>query len=234
MSVNMPLGLARSLAGMAADLASCGTEEALLAQILDSAFTLIPGTERSAVSLYHRQLGRVAATSDETAAACEEAQVGSEAGPGPDAVAQHLSIAARFPDDAGQWPALGATAARLGVRRVLCVPLSHGEQPLGTLTVYSGRADAFGPMTRDVAELVAAHAAIAVGRIVQARNLQAGMTTRQRIGEAVGILVERHRITPAQAFERLVLASQQRNIKVRELADVVVETGQEPADIRTV
>nr|WP_284286947.1 ANTAR domain-containing protein [Angustibacter aerolatus] len=45
------------------------------------------------------------------------------------------------------------------------------------------------------------------------RRLQAAALGRQRVGEAVGVLVERHRITPDVAFERLRAASMQRNLE---------------------
>ena len=58
------------------------------------------------------------------------------------------------------------------------------------------------------------------------------MASRQVIGEAMGVLIERHRITSEQAFARLVRASQNSNIKLREVAQIVCETGQDPAQIR--
>jgi ANTAR domain-containing protein len=48
------------------------------------------------------------------------------------------------------------------------------------------------------------------------------------IGQATGIMMERHRLTPAVAFELLRVASQNRNIKLREIARRVIDTGLEP------
>ncbi|MCE0537153.1 ANTAR domain-containing protein [Kineosporia rhizophila] len=58
------------------------------------------------------------------------------------------------------------------------------------------------------------------------------MKSRQHIGEAVGVLVERHRILPDEAFQRLVKTSQHRNVKVHEIAEAVVTTGQDPEEIQ--
>ena len=48
--------------------------------------------------------------------------------------------------------------------------------------------------------------------------------------QAMGILVERHRLLPGQAFDRLKEASQNRNLKLRDVAARVIQTGAEPED----
>jgi ANTAR domain len=61
-------------------------------------------------------------------------------------------------------------------------------------------------------------------------NLRRAIGTRQVIGEAVGILMERHRISAEDAFERLVDTSQSSHVKLRERATRVTETGEDPED----
>jgi AmiR/NasT family two-component response regulator len=61
-------------------------------------------------------------------------------------------------------------------------------------------------------------------------NLRVAVESHRLVGQATGILVERHRILPAEAFERLRRASQRRNVKVRDLAALVIESGMEPED----
>lgn len=85
------------------------------------------------------------------------------------------------------------------------------------------------------ADLLAAAFAAALLRVLTVQeaadreaNLQHAVESHRLIGQATGILVERHRLLPGQAFERLRRASQQRNLKLRELASRVIETGAEP------
>ena len=59
------------------------------------------------------------------------------------------------------------------------------------------------------------------------QNLQRAVESHRTIGQAIGILVERHRLTPRDAFARLSKRSQDTNVKVRELAAHLVETGEE-------
>jgi AmiR/NasT family two-component response regulator len=52
--------------------------------------------------------------------------------------------------------------------------------------------------------------------------------TRETIGEALGILMERERITADQAFDVLRRASQHLNVKLRDIAQNLVDTGETP------
>lgn len=56
-------------------------------------------------------------------------------------------------------------------------------------------------------------------------GLMATVTTRNLIGQAQGILMERHRVTADQAFAMLSKVSQDNNLKLRDLADRLVTTG---------
>ncbi len=89
-----------------------------------------------------------------------------------------------------------------------------------------------------VADLLAQAFALAVDRVVTARlaghreaNLRQALDSHRVIGQAVGILVERHRMSTIAAFERLKRTSQNRNIKLREVARQVLEQGVDPEDI---
>ncbi|MDN5797163.1 MAG: response regulator [Intrasporangium sp.] len=90
---------------------------------------------------------------------------------------------------------------------------------------------------RIVGDLLGQAFALAVERVVAASdfagreaNLQRAIESHRHIGQAIGILVERHRITPAEAFAQLKRASQDRNIKLHEIATRVIETGAEASD----
>jgi signal transduction histidine kinase/DNA-binding NarL/FixJ family response regulator len=65
-------------------------------------------------------------------------------------------------------------------------------------------------------------------REAKERQLQQAIESHRSIGHAVGVLIERHKVTAVQGFEMLRQASLHRNIKLRELARRVVETGEEP------
>ena len=62
----------------------------------------------------------------------------------------------------------------------------------------------------------------------QAEHLRQALASREVIGQAQGILIERERITADQAFDLLRRASQHLNVKLREVAQDVVDTGVAP------
>ncbi len=88
-----------------------------------------------------------------------------------------------------------------------------------------------------VADLLAQSFGVAVDRVIVSEraadreaNLQQAVESHRLIGQAIGILVERHRILPTEAFDLLKAASQQRNLKLRDIAARVIETGAEPSE----
>ena len=79
--------------------------------------------------------------------------------------------------------------------------------------------------------------AVAVDRVLEASasadreiHLQRAVESHRLIGQAIGILIERHRLSSTQAFDMLKQASMDRNIKLREIASRVIETGAEPSE----
>lgn len=106
--------------------------------------------------------------------------------------------------------------------------LSTEEDMIGALNLYAGHPCAFDERSRDVGVIFAAHAAVALGWARTEQQLREAIDTRQVIGEAIGILIERRRITSTEAFEMLARDSQDFNIKLRKVAEQVVDTGEEP------
>ena len=82
---------------------------------------------------------------------------------------------------------------------------------------------------------MAAHASMAARAVEERGNLQRlgndlqqALLSRDVIGQAKGILMERLKITPEDAFDVLRHASQHLNVKLRELAREITETGELP------
>ncbi|WP_167761064.1 ANTAR domain-containing protein [Geodermatophilus sp. DF01_2] len=129
-----------------------------------------------------------------------------------------------------RWPQLRPLLGESPVHGVLAVPLCEGEQPVGVLNAYSARVDAFRGDGRRIAELVAA----AVGGVLQsvadreslrnlAANLEKALTSRATIDQAKGVLMARLGIDADDAFTRLVALSNRLNVKLRDLAQLVVQ-----------
>jgi AmiR/NasT family two-component response regulator len=77
----------------------------------------------------------------------------------------------------------------------------------------------------DAAELLAeARSDLAVAT-AHAEDLERALVSNCRIGMAMGSLIERHRLTEEQAFGRLRELSQRSNVKLRDVAEQLIYTG---------
>lgn len=155
-------------------------------------------------------------------------------GPGLDASVQGIPFYADDLDSDPRWPRFAPLAAAQGVRSLLAIPL-FGNGTLGALNLYAQYPAAFGVIDRARGLLFAALAGLAFTTAQshedeerRAANLHAALATRELIGQAQGILIERERLTPDQAFDILRRASQHLNIKLQEVAQTLVETGERP------
>lgn len=110
----------------------------------------------------------------------------------------------------------------------LALPLAFPGCPTAELRVHADPNWSWSAEATEVAELLAVHLRVAVRRAVQEDNLRRAVESRQLIGQAIGQLVERRRITTEAAFDELTRCSQRRNVKLRDVARLVVETGLDP------
>ncbi|GAB3322169.1 hypothetical protein GCM10027451_44590 [Geodermatophilus aquaeductus] len=165
------------------------------------------------------------AGSDGPAAGLDAVQVRLGTGPLAGALAGTPSGSADLGRDL-RWPALAAPAAATRVRRATCLPLDTGREVVGALSVYVTGSGA-GP---DRATLlpVAGHAALALRTLQRTQHLTVALASRDVIGQAKGVLMERYRITADAAFGILVRASHDAGRKVRDVAALVTETGETP------
>jgi GAF domain-containing protein len=127
-----------------------------------------------------------------------------------------------------RWPEFSAEAARLNVRSMLCVPLWVDERGLGALSLYADQTAAFTDLHERVGTLLATFAALALAEAQRAEQLQDALGNRDVIGQAKGILMERHGVTADAAFGVLSRISQVENLKLAEIARRLVATGQLP------
>lgn len=131
-----------------------------------------------------------------------------------------------------EWIEGGDVAARPGIGSVLVCPLPYDDGTLGTLVLGASGPYAFGRAAERILPNVANRVCVAVAYAAKLRHLRRAIETRQTIGQACGILIERHKVSPERAFEMLRRASQTNHLKLRDLAARLVETGEEPSEIR--
>ena len=109
------------------------------------------------------------------------------------------------------------------------------DGPVGALGLYSRSSAAFDVIDRGKAVLLAALAGVALSSAREhaderrhSDNLAAALASRETIGQAQGILMERERVAADEAFDILRRASQHLNRKLKEVAQDLVDTGERP------
>ena len=124
-------------------------------------------------------------------------------------------------------PAEGASWDGVGGRAVLVVSIEGAPQQPVRLAWYATGPGTLSPHI-DVAEAFAHHASLALGAAMERDNLNRAVAARHRVGLAQGILMTRRQLTAGQAFALLKRESQNTHVKLRTIAQRVIQTGDLP------
>ena len=209
--------------------------ESFLQQVTDAAARVLPDRPSASVTVLRRAIPSTVAASDPLAVVLDEAQY--RAGGGPCLEAATTGSPAEVVDTAAErrWAEFAALAAGHGFGSVFSYPLPPHEQLSAGLNIYSPRPRAADERTRALVARFAAYAVVPVSNmylyrsaVERAEHLQVALDSRSVIDQAKGILMERFKLTADQAFQALARVSMERNVRVREVAQRFVETGDLP------
>ena len=123
-----------------------------------------------------------------------------------------------------RWPQYSSAVVELGVLSGLSVKLYTADRTAGALNLFGFKANAFDGEDETIATVLAAHAAAAILASRQGEQLQSALTTRDRIGQAKGIIMERYGIDDVRAFKMLKQLSQDSNTRLTDIAQQVIDT----------
>lgn len=195
---------------------------ALLRSLVDGALEVVPGASSAGILELsprgmHSRYTTHPMVEDLDQIACERQEgpvVAASAAPTPAATVITLE------DDAWRcWPCWASQARAAGIASALTVtlPVTAGKRPT-VLTFYGRCPDDFGQASIAAAQVFAAPITVALQAVDRTQSLQRGLESRDVIGQAKGMLMERHRVGPEEAFSRLVRASQESNVRLVDVA----------------
>jgi GAF domain-containing protein len=198
----------------------------VLDDVAAAAVQMLPGVDHAGTTVARRtdhkhdpqRLESTAAT-DEIAHRFDALQHQFGEGPCFDAIWEHQTVRIRDVGTEHRWPRLmPAVHAQTPIRSTLSIQLYVGGTELGALNLYSDTVDGIDGESEDAAVNLATHAAIALSSARRGEQFKSALATRDVIGQAKGILMERCDVDALGAFEMLRTLSMQMNVPIADLA----------------
>ncbi|WP_330282827.1 GAF and ANTAR domain-containing protein [Streptomyces sp. NBC_00588] len=220
---------AQEMATLARDLLAQTSVDATLERITGSAVELVEGCDAAGILMLHDKKVQTLAATEQLVVDSDRLQEQLGEGPCFDAArTKEGERVFRIPDftrEQPRWPDYAPRALRLGVGSMMGFLLYTEDEELGALNIYSRSLGAFTEAGELAGWLLASHAAVSFSSARTHAQMEQALGTRHMIGEAMGILMGSHDITEERAFDVLRRYSQERNVKLREVARMICERG---------
>jgi GAF domain-containing protein len=203
---------------------------AVMDKIAELARRTIPGAAEVSVTMWEAGRPSTIASTGGLATALDERQYEAGHGPCLDSVQGVEPVHVSDTSDEPRWPEWAQLAADTGVTSSFTVPVPLQREVSAALNMYATSPDPFDADSRALAQTFAAYAGVALANMhlydAQARvaeQLQEAMASRAVIEQAKGILMGQLRCGAEDAFTALVKQSQERNVKLRDVAEQLVQ-----------
>lgn len=223
-----PAALHRRIADLARELHSWSGDEGRVVtdELVAQAVKTIPGAQYAGLTVVSRKKDvATQASTHRYPRLLDEVQQRFSEGPCLVAAWEHHTVHVTDLDEEHRWPSYRHAALDLTpIRSILCFELFTTHQRLGALNVYADAPQAFDGESVDVGVVFATHAALAWDSARREENFRSALMSRDVIGQAKGILMERFHVDAVRAFELLKKLSQESNTALAEVARRVTET----------
>ena len=198
--------------------------DATLSKIVAAAVQLVAGADAGGISMTEN--GEVTSRNPTAPGVTKLDALQSELHEGPcisamdDPAADGVVVAEDLAGaDGARWPRFSPQAVEAGYRSMLSTQLAFADGVRAALNLYASRPHAFDEEDRRTAALFGLQAAPLLNGSREAERFQRALQSRDIIGQAKGILIERYGVDDTEAFQMLVKASQDTNIKLAKVAE---------------
>jgi GAF domain-containing protein len=209
--------------------------EEILAKVVDLAQRSIPGTDAASITTIVKDVATTTAATGQLALQADEHQYQLGRGPCMDAALAQQAVMVTDMQADDRWPEYAMRAVGEGVGSSLSVPLPVQDRALAALNLYSEQLGAFDDESRAIATEFAHRAGVAVANAqlyadseLLGLQLRSAMESRSTIEQAKGVLMSQSSCSADAAFDLLVRASQRENVKLRDIAERIVQSVQRP------
>jgi GAF domain-containing protein len=228
MAVTHPQEPLDALGVAARQLQAAVTRDDLLQHVVDAAVAAIGGCTYAGVSTDRDGRPNSPIVSDPAVLAIDSLQYSIANGPCLEAMrGPEVFIDAPDLEHDPRFKTFGAEAAKHDCQAVLAHRLYVDGRTLGSLNLYADRAGAYTDDDRRRTIVLAGLVSLALNAMrmeFEGKGLREALRSRDVIGQAKGILMEREQLSEYEAFEVLRQMSMTQNRRVRDLAQSIVES----------
>lgn len=198
----------------------------VLSLFADAAVEVIPGARYADITVSGRRGHlQTAGATHAYASTLDEIAHRHKQGPCFEAVRAEESVISHDLENETRWPRYCREAATATpIRSVLSLPLPNHTHTLGALNVYAEATDAFSDEALVCGRAYSIHAALAWEALRRVDQFTTALASRDIIGQAKGILMERFGIDADASFELLRTLSQESNTPLRQVATAVLQS----------
>ena len=197
--------------------------DATLERITAAAVEVLPDVRYASITVKHAD-GRLEtlAPTDRLLCDLDAAQYELREGPCYEAAVETVHVAAPHLAEDDRWPRYAPVAVEAGIHAQAGIRLFDSKGSQGALNLYAERPGAFEDLGA-LGELFSHQAATAIDYAREITHLQQAVRTRQLVGQAVGLVMQRYKLDDARAFAFLARLSSTSNVKLRVVAERLVE-----------
>lgn len=199
-----------------------------LQRVVDLAIGYIDDCDGATMMLVRGGRVTTPASTSTDARGADLAQYRSGQGPCLTAMREHRQVVIEDIQTDDRWPQWRDEVTKLGWSSMIGLRLFVADETMGALNLYSRTTGAFDERTQAMADILASLAAVAMKAAISEAGLHSALESRDVIGQAKGVLMERQRLSGEQAFDHLRQMSNHHNVKLREIAHQITESGEIP------
>jgi transcriptional regulator with GAF, ATPase, and Fis domain len=223
-------GTHRRIAELVQDLHGRADAEpdAVLAELVEHAATEIPGAQYAGVTVTRNAKHiDTPATSHKWPLLLDEIQQRHREGPCLSAAWEAKIVHVADLEHDERFPKYRRDALeQTPIRAVMAFQLFIADETMGALNIYAEQPHAFGQQSRELGLIFAAHSSVAWNSARRDEQFKRALASRDLIGQAKGMVMERYGVDAVQAFALLRKLSQDGNVPLTEIAAELINTAQ--------
>jgi GAF domain-containing protein len=198
--------------------------ETVLAELAEHAAAEVPGAQYAGITLTrnHKHIDTPAAT-HKWPILLDEIQQRHREGPCLTAAWEEKTVHVANLETDERFPLYRRDALeQTPIRSIMAFQMFIADETMGALNVYAEHPDVFDQSSRDIGRIFAAHSSVAWNAVRRDEQFKRALASRDTIGQAKGMIMERYHVDAVQAFEVLRKLSQDSNVPLVQVASDLV------------